>query len=67
MKAGMKIIAALFIFSLVLEGAFSMSNDSSTIVITVIYDNNECDPRLETAWGFFCLIEGTEKTILFDT
>lgn len=35
--------------------------------ITVIYDNNEYDPRLETDWGFSCLIRGCEKTILFDT
>lgn len=35
--------------------------------ITVIYDNNSCKAGLETAWGFSCLIEGAEKTILFDT
>jgi 7,8-dihydropterin-6-yl-methyl-4-(beta-D-ribofuranosyl)aminobenzene 5'-phosphate synthase len=37
------------------------------IIITIIYDNNEYDERLETAWGFSCLVEGPEKTILFDT
>ncbi len=35
--------------------------------LTVVYDNNEYDPRLETRWGFSCLVEGLEKTILFDT
>ncbi|MGD8717624.1 MAG: MBL fold metallo-hydrolase [Candidatus Zixiibacteriota bacterium] len=35
--------------------------------ITVVYDNNECDERLETAWGFACVVEGFEKRILFDT
>jgi hypothetical protein len=35
--------------------------------ITILYDNNEYDERLETAWGFSCLVEGLEKTILFDT
>lgn len=35
--------------------------------ITVIYDNNSYKAGLETAWGFSCFIEGTEKTILFDT
>jgi 7,8-dihydropterin-6-yl-methyl-4-(beta-D-ribofuranosyl)aminobenzene 5'-phosphate synthase len=41
--------------------------------ITILYDNNEYDERLETAWGFSCLVEGAdkrhplEKTILFDT
>ncbi len=37
------------------------------LTITVVYDNNEYDERLETAWGFSCLVEGLEKTILFDT
>lgn len=35
--------------------------------ISVLYDNNPYQDGLETAWGFACLIEGTEKTILFDT
>jgi 7,8-dihydropterin-6-yl-methyl-4-(beta-D-ribofuranosyl)aminobenzene 5'-phosphate synthase len=35
--------------------------------LTILYDNNEYDERLETAWGFSCLVEGLEKTILFDT
>jgi 7,8-dihydropterin-6-yl-methyl-4-(beta-D-ribofuranosyl)aminobenzene 5'-phosphate synthase len=37
------------------------------ITLTILYDNNEHDKRLETAWGFSCLVEGLEKTILFDT
>ncbi|MBN1249730.1 MAG: MBL fold metallo-hydrolase [Anaerolineae bacterium] len=37
------------------------------MTITVLYDNNAYDPRLETAWGFACLVEGLEQTILFDT
>jgi hypothetical protein len=35
--------------------------------ITVVYDNIAYDPRLQTAWGFGCLIEIGEKTVLFDT
>jgi len=35
--------------------------------LTVLYDNNRFDPRLKTAWGFSCLIQGLEKTVLFDT
>ncbi len=38
-----------------------------SINITIVYDNNEYDKRLGTDWGFSCLIEGLEKTILFDT
>ena len=37
------------------------------LTITVVYDNNPYKEGLETAWGFSCLITGTEKTILFDT
>jgi len=37
------------------------------LIITILYDNNEFDERLETAWGFSCLVEGLEETILFDT
>ena len=37
------------------------------VTITILYDNNEYDERLETDWGFSCLVEGLEKEILFDT
>jgi 7,8-dihydropterin-6-yl-methyl-4-(beta-D-ribofuranosyl)aminobenzene 5'-phosphate synthase len=37
------------------------------ITITVIYDNRVYRDGFEPAWGFSCLITGTEKTILFDT
>jgi len=35
--------------------------------VTILYDNYEHGPGLQTDWGFSCLIEGLEKTILFDT
>lgn len=42
------------------------------ITITVLFDNYLFKEKLKTgtlaaSWGFSCLIEGTEKTILFDT
>ena len=37
------------------------------LLITIVYDNYPFDERLETDWGFACVVEGTEKTILFDT
>lgn len=40
---------------------------ASDITITVIFDNNLYEPGLTESWGFSCLIEGCEKTILFDT
>ncbi len=43
------------------------ADENEKITITIVYDNNEYDKRLETAWGFSCLVQGLEKTILFDT
>jgi 7,8-dihydropterin-6-yl-methyl-4-(beta-D-ribofuranosyl)aminobenzene 5'-phosphate synthase len=37
------------------------------LTITILYDNIEHDPRLETAWGFSALIEGGGHQVLFDT
>ena len=34
--------------------------------LTIVYDNNPYNEKLETRWGFSCLVEGLEKTILFD-
>lgn len=35
--------------------------------ITVVFDNNPYKKSLTTGWGFSCLVEGTKKTVLFDT
>jgi 7,8-dihydropterin-6-yl-methyl-4-(beta-D-ribofuranosyl)aminobenzene 5'-phosphate synthase len=35
--------------------------------ITVLFDSESLREGLETDWGYACLIEGLEKTILFDT
>lgn len=37
------------------------------MTITVVYDNHTYDRRLQTAWGFACLVDRGETTILFDT
>ena len=34
--------------------------------VTIVYDNNPYNEQLETRWGFSCLVEGFDKTILFD-
>ena len=44
----------------------SQSADSG-ITLTVTYDNYHYQPELQTAWGFSCIIQGMDKTILFDT
>jgi 7,8-dihydropterin-6-yl-methyl-4-(beta-D-ribofuranosyl)aminobenzene 5'-phosphate synthase len=37
------------------------------IQMTIVYDNNSFDEKLEKDWGFSCFIKGLEKSILFDT
>ena len=37
------------------------------IRITVLYDNYVYEPGTRADWGFSCLIQETESTILFDT
>ncbi len=37
------------------------------IVMTIVYDNNPGPKHLTTAWGFACVIQGFDKTVLFDT
>lgn len=37
------------------------------MVISVLYDNYEGRDGLRTAWGFSCLVEGLDQTVLFDT
>ncbi len=35
--------------------------------IIIIYDNNECENKLKSDWGFSCFVNFKGKTILFDT
>jgi 7,8-dihydropterin-6-yl-methyl-4-(beta-D-ribofuranosyl)aminobenzene 5'-phosphate synthase len=37
------------------------------LTLAIVYDNNEYDPRLRTSWGFACLLERDDITLLFDT
>jgi 7,8-dihydropterin-6-yl-methyl-4-(beta-D-ribofuranosyl)aminobenzene 5'-phosphate synthase len=37
------------------------------IKITIVYDNNDYDPKLRSDWGFSCLVSLGERVILFDT
>jgi len=40
---------------------------TSEIALTIVFDNYPGDKTLTTGWGFGCVIQGLEKTILFDT
>ena len=60
------LIVIIFVFGLTLLGsAHSLKGD--VVTITILYDNYPFKEGLKTDWGFSCIIEGTEKTILFDT
>lgn len=37
------------------------------LTLTVLYDNVAHDARLQTDWGFACLVEGLAQPLLFDT
>jgi len=40
---------------------------STMFTLTVLYDNIAYDARLQTDWGFACLVEEPGQTLLFDT
>jgi 7,8-dihydropterin-6-yl-methyl-4-(beta-D-ribofuranosyl)aminobenzene 5'-phosphate synthase len=40
--------------------------ENGKIQATILYDNYVAAEDVQSDWGFSCLIEGTEKTILFD-
>jgi 7,8-dihydropterin-6-yl-methyl-4-(beta-D-ribofuranosyl)aminobenzene 5'-phosphate synthase len=40
--------------------------DEGDLNITILYDNYPFKEGLVTGWGFSCIVEGTEKTVLFD-
>ncbi len=44
-----------------------MSPIPNPVSLTILYDNYRYVHRTRTNWGFSCLVEGAEKTILFDT
>jgi 7,8-dihydropterin-6-yl-methyl-4-(beta-D-ribofuranosyl)aminobenzene 5'-phosphate synthase len=49
------------------EDVPAATEEDEKIDLTVVYDNNPFLEGLKTAWGFSCLVEGGEKTVLFDT
>jgi len=46
-------------------GLFSLGTNQ--VKVTILYDNYVHTEGTKSDWGYACLIEGTEKTILFDT
>jgi 7,8-dihydropterin-6-yl-methyl-4-(beta-D-ribofuranosyl)aminobenzene 5'-phosphate synthase len=46
---------------------FEASLEKDPVKFTILYDNYLYKEGTKSDWGFSCLIEGIEKTILFDT
>jgi len=69
------LIAGIFLGTFAQRMGQKMNEQNKTVAtrgihnlnITVIYDNNPYEKELETEWGFAAIINGTDKTILFDT
>jgi len=59
-------IIVLVIFSIVC--LFSPRRvPAGTVTFTSLFNNVPSVPGLTTGWGYACLVEGLEKTVLFDT
>ena len=68
MKARVSLAIALSALLLLGSSAAAQApNDTAMCRLTIVYDNVSFDQTLSTDWGFSCLIEGFEQTMLFDT
>lgn len=64
------ILGLLFLMAGFTSGTDSKKNSGfylKEVIITIIYDNYSVNTELKSAWGFSCLVEEEQKTILFDT
>ena len=66
MNALFSVLSILAILSISMK-EIAIHQIDDQVTFTVIYDNTSSSPEYEADWGFACLIEGKEKTILFDT
>ncbi|MFH1943688.1 MAG: MBL fold metallo-hydrolase [bacterium] len=57
----------IFLCVLLMGVPLALAQKGEQIKMTVLYDNTIFAEGTQADWGFACLIEGTEKTILFDT
>jgi 7,8-dihydropterin-6-yl-methyl-4-(beta-D-ribofuranosyl)aminobenzene 5'-phosphate synthase len=58
---------ALFMTQAVIAAGETADADLNPLRFHVVFNNVPHKPGLETDWGFACLIEGLDKTVLFDT
>jgi len=66
MKFGALILVCLMYIFVGVSHMFSQDLNEQ-ITITILYDNYLSKEGCESDWGFSCIIEGLDKTILFDT
>jgi len=57
----------LFCLLLLMPAARLQAEEVPSLTLTILHDNYVIDKTFESEWGFACLLEGLEKTILFDT
>jgi len=61
------VVLVAFLWAVISAFEGNLHTEAPFLRLTVIFNNVPFDTRLRTSWGFSCLIEGTEQTILFDT
>jgi len=58
----------IVLFCIIMMGAaMSQMAESNEITLNIVYNNVAFDRALTLSWGMACVIEGTDKVILFDT
>jgi 7,8-dihydropterin-6-yl-methyl-4-(beta-D-ribofuranosyl)aminobenzene 5'-phosphate synthase len=63
----LSLLVGLLLYDQALGNPVYPESERSQGRLTILYDNNPYDYRLKSSWGFSCLIELEEKTVLFDT
>jgi 7,8-dihydropterin-6-yl-methyl-4-(beta-D-ribofuranosyl)aminobenzene 5'-phosphate synthase len=58
---------ALFMTQAIVAAGGTEKTDQGQLRLQVVFNNVPHKAGLETGWGFSCLIEGLDKTVLFDT
>ena len=62
-----KIVLLFFLFLAGFSLLAGPVPEAAEIRVTVLYDNYTAVEGVQGHWGFSCLVQGAEKTILFDT
>ena len=72
MKCAKALVLLLVLISTLTAGCVPASDPAEVVTLTIVYDNvapgdSVSDLALRTGWGFACVIETGEATVLFDT